>query len=82
MSHPLQIREKWYSISEDIPQSEWDKMAELMMVTLTEDWTPSLPSHESVVRRSAQKARAVENCRSTILPIWKRLQLFFAQLFL
>ena len=27
---------KWYSISEDSPQGEWDKMAELMMVTFTE----------------------------------------------
>ena len=27
---------KWYSISEDSPQGEWDKMAEKMMVTLAE----------------------------------------------
>ena len=28
---------KWYSISEDSPQGEWDKMAEKMMVTLAEN---------------------------------------------
>ena len=31
---------KWYSISEDSPQSEWDKMAEKMMVTLAESGHP------------------------------------------
>ena len=28
------------------------------------------------------KAKAVENCRYSIVPIWKRLRLFFAQLLL
>ena len=32
--------EKWYSISEDSPQGEWDKMAEKMMVTLAESAHP------------------------------------------
>ena len=42
--------------------------------------TSSLPCHESIVQRSAQKkAKAVENCRYTIVPIWIRLKLFFAQ---
>ena len=31
---------KWYSISEDSPQGEWDKMAEKMMVTLAESGHP------------------------------------------
>ena len=31
---------KWYSISEDSPQGEWDKMAEKMMVTLAESGDP------------------------------------------
>ena len=30
------IRDKRYSISEDSPQGEWDKMAEKMMITLAE----------------------------------------------
>ena len=31
---------KWYSISADSPQGEWDKMAEKMMVTLAESGHP------------------------------------------
>ena len=31
---------KWYSISEDSPQGEWDKIAEKMMVTLAESGHP------------------------------------------
>ena len=31
---------KWYSTGEDSPQSEWDKMAEKMMVTLAESGHP------------------------------------------
>ena len=31
---------KWYSISEDSPQGEWDKMAEKIMVTLAESGQP------------------------------------------
>ena len=34
------IREKWYSISEDSPQGEWDNIAEKMMVTLAESGHP------------------------------------------
>ena len=30
----------WYSISEDSPQGEWDKMAELMMITFRESGHP------------------------------------------
>ena len=33
---------KWYSVSEDSPQGEWDKMAEKMMVTLAESGHPVL----------------------------------------
>ena len=31
---------KWYSINEDSPQGEWEKMAEKMMVTLAESGHP------------------------------------------
>ena len=44
--------------------------------------TPSLPRHESICPEVSSKARAVENCRYTIVPIWTRLQLIFAQLLL
>ena len=40
------IIEKWYSISEDSPQGEWDRIAEQMMLTF-------VPIHESIVQRSA-----------------------------
>ena len=36
----LGSEKKWYSISEDSPQGEWDKMAEKMMVTLAESKHP------------------------------------------
>ena len=35
---------KWYSISEDSPQSEWDKIAEQMMLTFAENTHPVFPS--------------------------------------
>ena len=44
---------KWYSISEDRPPGEWDKMPEKMMCDTRRMRTPSLPSHESIVQRSA-----------------------------
>ena len=34
------VQRKWYSICEDRPQSEWDKMEEKMMVTLAESGHP------------------------------------------
>ena len=49
---------KWYSISEDSPQGEWDKMAEKMMVTLAESGHPVFrATSQSIVQRSAQKQR-------------------------
>ena len=35
------IRKKWYSISEDSPQGEWDKIAELMMLKFDESRHPA-----------------------------------------
>ena len=34
------VQKKWYSISEDSPQGEWDKMAEKMMLTFAESGHP------------------------------------------
>ena len=48
---------KWFSISADSPQGEWDKMAEKMMLTFAESGHPVFPCHESIVQRSAQKPR-------------------------
>ena len=46
------IREKWYSISEDSPQGEWDKIAELMMLKIAESGHP-------VFRATSPKSRGV-----------------------
>ena len=48
---------KWYPVSEDSPQGEWDKMAEKMMLTSAESGHPVFRAHESIVQRSAQKPR-------------------------
>ena len=53
----LGSEKKWYSISKDSPQGEWDRMAEKMMFRIGRKRTSSLPCHESVVQRSAQKQR-------------------------
>ena len=44
--------------------------------------TPSLPCHESIVSRNAQKQRRWKIYRYTSVPMEIRLKLFFAQLFL
>ena len=62
-------------------QGEWDQMAEKMMVTLAESGHPVFRPTSDCPEVSS-KAKAVENCRSTIMPTRKRLQLFFAQLLL
>ena len=74
-------KKKWYSISEDSPQGEWDKMAEKMMLTLAESGHQSFEPRVHCPEVSS-RAKAVENCRSTIVPTRTRLQLFFAQLLL
>ena len=43
--------------------------------------TPSLPIHESIIQRRAQKQRWWETCQYTIALTRERLKLFFAQLF-
>ena len=71
-------RKSGFSISENSPQDEWDKLAELMMFIelLRADIQLSVPRvHCPEV---SSKAKAVENCRSTILPTRKRSQLFFS----
>ena len=70
---------KWYSISEDSPQGEWDGIAEQMMLTFAESKHPVFRS-TSPLSRGVLKSK--ENCRYTIAPTRERLKLFFAQLFL
>ena len=45
------LERKWYSISEDSPQGEWDKMAEKMMVTLAESGRPVFRATSPLSRR-------------------------------
>ena len=70
---------KWYSISEDSPQSEWDNMAERMLLL---ENLQKADVQFSVLQVHCpevdSKAKVMENCRYTIQPIWKRLRLFFA----
>ena len=48
----LGSEKKWYPISEDSPQVEWDKMTEKMMITLAESGHP-------VFRATSQLSRGV-----------------------
>ena len=73
---------KWYSISEDSPQGEGDKMAEKMMVTKWQKADSQSSEPRVHCPEVSSKAKAVENCRSTIVPTKTRSQLFFAQLLL
>ena len=68
---------KWYSISENSPQGDWDRIAEQMMLTFAGSGTPRVHYPEESLR-----AKVVVNCQYTIAPTWERLKLFFAQLFL
>ena len=77
----LDLRKSGFSISEDSPQGEWDKMAEKMMLTFAESGHPVFRA-SSPLSRGQLKSKGSEKCRYTIVPIWKRLKLFFAQLLL
>ena len=44
--------------------------------------TPSFQIHKSICPEERLKAKDVESCQYTSVPIWTRLILFFAQLFL
>ena len=48
---------KWYCISEDSPQGEWDNMAERMLLEFRRKWTSNFPCCKSIVQKSTQKQR-------------------------
>ena len=48
---------KWYSISEDSPQGEWDNMAEGMMLEFAESGHPIFRATRPLSRGSTQKQR-------------------------
>ena len=68
---------KWYSTFDGRPQGEWDRVAELMMIADTQFSEPRVHCPEE-----RSKAKEVENCQYTSVPMGRRLKLFFAQLFL
>ena len=72
---------KWYSISEDSPQGEWDKMAEKMMVILAQSGHPVFRA-TSPLSRGVLKSKGEEKCQYAIALTQERLKLFYAQLFL
>ena len=59
-------------------QGEWDNMAERMMLEFAESGCPIFRAASPLSRGRLKKAKAVENCRYTIVPIWERLRLCFA----
>ena len=79
---------KWYSISADSPRGERDRVAELIMIKSRESGHPVFQSTSPLSRgvqahclQECSKAKVVENCQYTSVPMGRRLQLFFAQLF-
>ena len=52
---------KWYSISVDSPQGEWDKMADRMLLEFTESGHPIFRAAKTIVQRSTQKQRSCKN---------------------
>ena len=69
---------KWYSISEDSPQGEWDKMAEKMMVTLAESGHPifraTSPLSRGVIKSKGGGKLSIHYCADQ-----ETFKLFFAQ---
>ena len=73
---------KWYSISEDSPQGVWDKIAERMLLEFAESGCPTFRATSPLSRgRLKSKGRGKLSIHY-IVPTRKRLQLFFAQMFL
>ena len=71
---------KWYSINEYSPQREWDRVAEQMMLTFAESKHQSSDPQVHYLEECS-KAKVVEYCQYTSVPMERRLKLFFAQLF-
>ena len=62
----LGSEKKWYSISEDSPQGEWDKMAELMMLKYAESTHPvfraTSPSSRGVLKSKGGGKLSIHYC--------------------
>ena len=72
------VQRKSGTLSVQIPQGDWDKMAEKMMLEFAESGHPIFVQQAHCPEVSS-KAKAMENCRYTMQPNWKRLRPFFAQ---
>ena len=53
---------KWYSISEDSPLGEWDRVAEQMMIKFEESGHPIFRA-ASPLSRGVLKSKGGENCQ-------------------
>ena len=77
----LGSEKQWYSTDKERPQGEWDRVAELVMINSEKaDTQISEPRVRCLEERS--KAKEVENCLYTSVPMVIRLKLFFAHSFL
>ena len=73
---------QWYSTYNERLRGEWDRVAELMMITLAESGHPVFRATSSLSRGTLRKAKEAENYLYTSVPMVIRLRRFFAQLFL
>ena len=75
----LGSEKKRYSISEDSPQGEWDKMAEKMMVTLAESGHPvfrtTSPLSRGVVKSKGGGKLSIHHCadQETIKTVFRTI---------
>ena len=67
----------WYSAEENSPQGAWDHIADEMLLEFAESGCPIFVQQLHCPGISS-KAKDMENCRFTIVPIRKQLKLFFA----
>ena len=73
---------KWYSISEDSPQGEWDKMAENMMVTFAESGHPvfraTSPLSRGQIKSKGGGKLSIHYCadRDTITTVFRTINYF------
>ena len=65
-SSDLDLRKKWYSISEDSPQGEWDRTAELMMLKFGESGHPifraTSPLSRGVLKSKGKEKLSIHCC--------------------
>ena len=72
---------KWYSTHESKPQGEWDRVEDLMKITLSESGHPVFRS-TSPLSRGVLKRKGGGTLSTHSALMGERLNLFFARLFL